>query len=80
MLKKFQVWLGPKPGITTEIIEEKSRTAAKQTGRQRVLEAKLAGFSMMASIFGIATGMVVCGFATSDLTEETKKYPNVEIL
>lgn len=78
----FEVWIGPKPGITQEIIRKgmKTKAAAEDKAKELVLTAQKSGQSMIASVFDQIAGVVVSSFATSDLRKATASFPQIQIL
>jgi hypothetical protein len=76
----FQVWIGPCPGKTDEVLPATCLVNAEQIALGKVTAAKKKKQSLIASIFHGQPGVVVSGFATSSLADQLKDNPLIRII
>ena len=76
----FQIWVGLKPGKNENIIPSDTKESADSTARELVLAAQESSQSKIASVFDVEAGVVVSGFATSDLRSAVSGFPQIQVL
>lgn len=76
----FQVWIGPRPSETDEILPATCLVNAEQIAREKVTAAKKKRQNMIASIFHGQSGVVVSGYTTSSLADQLHDNPLIKII
>lgn len=76
----FQIYIGSAPGCNDSILPKNTRQEADDEARRVVMKALQEGQALIASVFDPAAGVVVGGFATDNLRNKTKKFPQITLL